>query len=51
MHSSGLQGGESLAKEMIDSNAIMGASALTDFCIFALFYTETFEKNVDNGGQ
>ncbi len=36
-------------KEMIDSNAIMDASMLPDFCICALFYAQTFEKNVGDG--
>lgn len=37
-------------KTMIDSNTIMDVSRLPDFCICALFYAQTFEKNVDNGG-
>ncbi len=51
MHSSGLQGGERLTKAMIDSNAIMDVSILPDFCICALFYAQTFERNVENGGS
>lgn len=35
--------------EDADRLGLIFASALPDFCTSALFYTQAFEKNMDNG--
>lgn len=37
--------------EDADRLGLIFASALPDFCTSALFYTQSFEKNMDNEGQ